>query len=129
MPFPTQANLAGLLPAAEKAAFGWPTWTSLDSQSSATATATKTGLAGYCHALTHITVSSSAAPSGAVTLTIKDGTTIIWQVELATGVLTFTENFETRPLHASVGADLVASIGSTGSTGTISMAGLSVKQA
>lgn len=124
-------TLSGVAPAAEKALFAWPTWTEMDTETNTTATATHTALAAYQHALVHLTVSFSVATATALTLLIKDGTTVIWQVELAIGVFTFTENFETRPLHASVNADLVATVGAAGSgvVGTISMAGFSVKQA
>lgn len=124
-------TLSGVAPAAERALFAFPTWTTKDTGTAAALTATTSAVAGYQHCLTHITVSFSAAPSGALQLLIKDGTTTIWQTELGTEVRIYTENFETRPLHASVNADLTATVASAGGSvvQTIQMAGFSVKGA
>lgn len=124
----TVRSLAATSPPAEKAAFGVPTWTMYDTATNTALSAIKAALAQQQHYLTHVTLSFSAAPATALVLTIKDGTTIIWQTEISTDVRTFTENFETRPLHASTNAALNIEVGAAGSgvVQTISASGFSV---
>lgn len=124
----TSANLDALSASAEKAAFGFPAWTAIDTATAAALSAKTAAKARQQHCLTHLTLSFSTAPSSALTLTVKDGTTVIWQVEISTSTLVFTENFETRPLHASTNADLTVNVGSAGGSvvQTISTAGFSI---
>ena len=131
MALTTQNTLVSISPAAEKALFGWPQWTAIDSEVNVPCTASAAVKAGYSNAATHVTASFSTAAASALTLQILDGSSVIWQVELAAGTLQFTENFETRPLAASVGATLNAVIGAAGTsvTQTVSMAGIWVKGA
>ena len=121
-------NLSACSPAAEKALFSFPTWAVVDTGTAAN-TATVTGITGQQHCLTHLTVSLSAAPSAATVIQVKDGSTVIWQVQVATESRVITENFETRPLHASTGADLVITCGSAGgtTTQTVSACGFTIK--
>ena len=70
-------------------------------------TVTVTGVAGKSHYLTDLSVSSDKAGS---ILLVKDGTTVIWQVQV--GASFYTHHFEV-PIKASVGADLVITIDST----------------
>lgn len=118
-------NLAASAVPAEKLAFAPAKWTAVDTNSNAATSANVVAVAGQQHFATHVTVSFSTVPATALTLTIKDGTTVIWQVELSTTNTIFTENFETRPLHASTNAALSANVGAagTGVTSTISLAG------
>lgn len=126
----TTNQLADASRHAEKDAFQFPTWTVIDTGSNATLAASIGAKAQQQHFLTHFTVSFSAALAAAVTVTVKDGTTVIWQTEIGTEVRIYTENFETRPLHASTNAALVVGVAAAGSgvTQTISMAGYSRMQ-
>ena len=121
----TTVALSAQQPPAEVAAFGLPTWTSYDTGTNAALTATTALVANQQHYITKVTASFSAAVAAAVTLAIKDGTTVIWQVEIAPGVLTFTENFETRPLHGTRGTAVNVTVGAagTGVVQTVCMAG------
>lgn len=131
MSLTTQNTLVSISPSAEKALFGWPRWTAIDSQVNVPNTASAAVRANYSNAVTHLTVSFSTATATALTLQLLDGTSPIWQVELAAGTFQFTENWETRPLAGSVGTALSAVVGAAGTsvTQTVSMAGLWVMQA
>ena len=121
-------NLAATSISAEKAAFAPPTWTAVDTGTNGALVANVVAVARQQHYLTHFTVSFSAALAAPVTVTVKDGTTVIWQVEIGVLSSTFTENFETRPLHASTNAALSVNVGAAGSgvVQTISAAGFSI---
>lgn len=125
-----ETTLQAISPSAERALFGLPTWTAIASESNATVTASKAALATFQHCLTHLSLSFSAPTTNVLTLQVSDGATVIWQVQIATGFLTYTENFETRPLHASSGVALTATVAAAGAgiTQTIALCGFSVRQ-
>lgn len=127
----TQNTLVSISPAAEKALFGWPQWTAIDSEINSPCTASAAVKAGYSNATSHVTVSFSQPAATALELQILDGSSVIWQVEIGAGILTMTENFETRPLAGNVGNALSAVIGAAGTsvTQTVAMAGFWVKGA
>ena len=101
---------------AEKAMFGLPVFTCIHTATATTLLAVVTGKANQQIWLKHFTLSFSGAPSGPLTLQVKDGITVIWQTEIGVSVLIYTENFETAPLHASVGANMSVGIASAGGT-------------
>jgi hypothetical protein len=119
------ANLGAASIAAERALFGPPGWTVVASASNDALVANQAGVTNKQHWLTHLTLSFSAAPAAPTTLTVKDGSTVIWQVEISITTIVLTENFETRPLHATTGAALTVNVGAGGSgvVGTISASG------
>ena len=64
--------------------------------------------------LLRLTLSYSAAPAVSV-LTVEDGSTVIWQVEIsATGPFVYDFDFSNCPLRATAGAVLHAKVGSAG---------------
>lgn len=80
--------------------------------SGSTATATVTGIAGKTMYVTDIAGSSDKAGS---ILSVKDGSTTIWQVQLATtaaGINAFDQRFES-PLACTAGADMTVSVDGT----------------
>ena len=76
------------------------------------AVATATGVAGSTYYITDVAGSSDKA--GALLL-IKDGTTVIWQVQLATtaaGSNSFQQSFQT-PLNITMGNDVSVTVDGT----------------
>ena len=76
------------------------------------ASASKTGASGKTHYITDISASSDKAGS---LLLVKQGTTTIWQVQLAAtaaGNLAYSHTFST-PLKAAVGALVSVSVDGT----------------
>lgn len=97
------------------------------SASHAAATATQTAGARQTVYITGITISASGVIAAPVSVTVKDGTTVIDQIELAASVaaapLTPLRINYARPLQCSVGNSAVASLPDLGAgiTGTISL--------
>lgn len=123
----TTNTLAAIQPAAEVALFGQPAFTCIH-------TATHTALAAsvsppnatQCVRMFRCDLSFSAAPSAAGTLTVKDGSTVIWQAEISTtGPFVYSFDFSAKPLRASKNAALSANLGDpgVGIVGTISWSG------
>lgn len=112
---------------AERAFFGQPDFTVVQTATNSALAATYTPADanhGQCR-MFYLTLSFSAAPTAPLTLTVKDGTTVIWQVEISVSA-PFVQNFDfsARPLRASVGAALSANIGASGAAvQTISWSG------
>lgn len=83
--------------------------------------ATKAAVAGTKYYITDIAGSSDKSGS---LLLVKDGTTVIWQVQLATtaaGINAFEETFS-QPLEATVGNSVSVTVDST-SAGYANIAG------
>ena len=101
---------------AEKALFGDPKYTVIDTGTNAALAATFTPSGNNAVArMFSVGYSLSAAPATALTLTVKDGTTVIWQHEISVSAPFFGFfTFDKRPLRASVGAALSANIGAPG---------------
>lgn len=98
---------------AEKLMFGPSDWTLIHTANGALA-AVIAAAAGNQHFLKRVDLSFSAAPSDS-TLTVKDGTTIIWQIGIpATGPLVYAFDFSGCPLQATEGAALSVNIGTPG---------------
>lgn len=114
----------------DKLSYGTADWTVIHSATASALSAGAVAVAGSQHYLTHATISFSAAPA-AGTATVKDGTTVIYQVEFGahlTGPIDL--NFETRPLRASVGAALTVTATSAGGSvvQTVSASGFTMVQ-
>jgi hypothetical protein len=106
-------NLAGNTPA-DRLSFGPPDWTVIHSGTAAALSAGPAGATNKQHWLTHAIVSFSAAPA-AGTITVKDGTSVIFQVEFGAHITNAIDlNFEQRPLRATVGAALTVNVSSAG---------------
>lgn len=114
----------------DKLSFGTVDWTVIHSATATALSAGPAAVAGSQHYLAHATVSFSAAPA-AGTIQVKDGTTVIFQVEFGAHITTPIDlNFETRPLRAAIGAALTVAVGSAGGAvvQTVSATGFTVVQ-
>ena len=78
-------------------------WSVVASGTNATATATKAAAAGVQHFVMGISVSFSGAPSAALTVTLKDGTTVIDQWEVPAGAQSPLPFNFTRPFRITSG--------------------------
>lgn len=113
------------MPRFEDSAFAPTTWTVVASQTNATATATQAAVAGKQHFLTGISFSMSAAPATAITVQVKDGTTVIDQFQIpAAAQAPFVHNY-TPPLEVTAGAAASITVGALGSgvVGTVVLKG------
>ena len=111
----TTSTLAAVSPTAEVALYGQPQFTSLHTATATalSATVTPPNADQQCR-MFHLTLSYSAAPAVSV-LTVKDGTTVLWQAEIsATGPFVYVFDFSLKPLRGSRGAALSANVGSAG---------------
>src|SRR5262245_28914418 len=89
------------------------TWTALDSQDNATATATRAGVGGQRHYITGVQASFSAAATKL--LQIKDGAAVILEFYVANGAaLSFPS-----PLEITAGAAAAAVLAASGTPGTL----------
>lgn len=113
------------MPRFEDKAFAPTTWSVVDSQTNATATATQAAAAGKQHFLTGISFSMSAAPAGAATVQVKDGTTVVDQFQIpAAAQAPFVHNYN-PPLQITAGAAASITVGALGSgvVGTVVLKG------
>lgn len=109
----------------EDKSFAPTTWTVVASQTNATATATKSAEAGKTHYITGISFSMSAAPAAAAVVQIKDGTTVIDQMQVpAAAQAPFVHNY-TPPLQVTMGNLASITVGALGSgvVGTVVLKG------
>lgn len=103
----------GVGPTADKLAYGMPDWSAIHSDTAAALSCGPAAVANEQHFATRLTLSYSAAPAVSV-LTIKSGSTVLFQVEIsATGPFVYDFEFK-RPLRAAVGSALTANVGSAG---------------
>lgn len=103
------------MPRFEDKAFAPTTWSVVASQTNATATATQAGVTGKQHFITGISFSMSAQPVSAVTVQVKDGSTVIDQFQIpAAAQAPFVHNYY-PPMQIT--ADNAASI-TVGALGT-----------
>lgn len=121
-------QLAATAPPAETILFGPPTFVVVGTAASGANTATVTAKANQQHFLTSLTLSYGATITAAHTLTVSDGSTVIYQVEIPT--ITSPSPIHLpfdRPLHASTNTALVAAITTPGTIASaISLSGFSV---
>lgn len=113
------------MPRFEDKAFAPTTWTVVASQTNATATASQGGVAGKQHFITGISFSMSAAPAGAVTVQVKDDSTVIDQFQIpAAAQAPFVHNY-TPPLQITANNAASITVGALGSgvVGTVVLKG------
>jgi hypothetical protein len=87
---------------AEQLEFGCPHWTAVHSIDGA-ADAVVAGVAGVQHFVTGLTLSFDVAPA-AGTLTIEDGSSVIWQAAIPAAAAVYDFDFSGRPLPCAIGA-------------------------
>lgn len=113
------------MPRFEDRAFAPTTWTVVDSKTNDTATATKAAVAGKQHFITGVSFSMSAAPAAAVTVQVKDGTTVIDQFQIpAAAQAPLIMNYH-PPLQLTPGNAATLTVGALGSgvVGTVVVKG------
>lgn len=113
------------MPRFEDKAFAPTTWTVVDSKTNATATASQAAVAGKQHFITGISFSFSDAPAAAVTVQVKDGTTVIDQFEISTHKHSPEVHSYTPPLQITAGAAASITVGAAGAgiKGTVVLKG------
>ena len=113
----TTTTLQAVSVPAETALFGQPTKVFIDTGTHTALVASLTpgtGQFAQVARLFYATLSYSAAPAVSV-LTVKDGTTVIYQAEIsATGRFVYHFDFSAKPLRASAGAVLSVNVGDAG---------------
>lgn len=113
------------MPRFEDKALAPTTWTVVNSQTNATATATQAAVANKQHFLTGISFSMSAQPAAAVTVQVRDGVTVIDQFQIpAAAQAPFVHNY-TPPLQITAGAATSITVGALGAgvVGTVVLKG------
>ena len=112
----------------EDKAFAPTQWTVVDSQTNATATATKAAVSGKQHFITGVSFSMSAAPAASVTVQVKDGSTVLDQFQIPGGAGTaqapLVHNYY-PPLQITSGNAATITVGALGATvvGTVVLKG------
>lgn len=126
----TLTTLAKKSVQAERLLYAPPDWVVIGTETAATTTATVAAVTNKQHFVQKAVVSFSAAPAGALTFTIKDGSTTIFQAEIpaattAPAVYTFE-----KPLNGTVNTAMTGNLASAGGStvGTIWMCGISCMQ-
>ncbi|MFZ9446117.1 MAG: hypothetical protein ACO277_08205 [Ilumatobacteraceae bacterium] len=113
------------MPRFEDKAFAPTTWTVVNSQTNATATATQAAVTGKQHFVTGISFSMSAAPAAAVTVQVRDGATVIDQFQIpAAAQAPLIHNYH-PPLEITSGNLASITVGAlgTGVVGTVVLKG------
>lgn len=90
-------------------------WSPQDTKVNAVATATWPGVAGKQHFICGISISASAQPTAAVTVTIKDGSNVLDQWEIPAAQFAPIVHNYTRPFVCSNGGDAIVTVGAMGS--------------
>lgn len=89
-------------------------WSPVTSVVNGVATATQSGITGKQHFICGISISASGQPTAAVTVTIKDGTTVLDQWEVPAAQFAPIVHNYTRPFVCSNGSDASVSVTSMG---------------
>jgi hypothetical protein len=113
------------MPRFEDRAFAPTTWTVVDSQTNATATATRAATAGKQHFITGISFSMSAQPAAAVTVLVRDGATVLDQFQIpAAAQAPLVHNYH-PPLQITTGNAATITVGALGAgvVGTVVLKG------
>lgn len=101
----------------EDQAFALTEWTVVDTQTAATATATKSGVAGKTHYITGITVSADRAPTAGARFDVKDSTpTTLDSAQVPNAAFAPIMKNYTRPLRCASGKDATITIPSLGAS-------------
>ena len=120
----TSGALAARSVNAEKALFGGAGSWAMDTETTGAATATRTGVTAKQHCCFKVVVGFAVAPTAAVTLQVKDGTTVIFQTQIPAALTAPVPiDFGLRPLWATQGADLVATCTDAGGIVNLWMCG------
>jgi hypothetical protein len=111
----TTNTLAPISPSAEKALFGQPNFTVIDTATAGAldAVATPPANSNKQARMKYLTLSYSAAPAVS-TLTVEDGSTVIWQAQIPADAGPYTFDFSEAPLRSTVNTALHAKVGSAG---------------
>ena len=114
----------------EAVAFNPTTWSEPATATNGAATATKAGVTGFSHYVTHITISASAAPLAAVQAQLKDGTTAIDKFEIPASAFSPIPVNYVRAFKITAGADTVLTLPALGAgvVGTVTLKGFSLKE-
>lgn len=94
--------------AAEKLQFGVPDWTAVHTVDAA-CDAVVAGAEGVQHFCQHVTLSYDEAPAKS-TLTVEDGSSVIWQAAIPAAAGPFDFDFSGSPLRAATGAAIHAKV-------------------
>ncbi len=98
----------------EDKSFAPTQWTVVASQTNATTTATQAAVAAKQHFITGISFSMSAAPAAAVTVQVKDGSTVLDQFQIpAAAQAPLVHNYH-PPLTITVGNAASITVGALG---------------
>lgn len=107
-------TLSAISQTAEMALFGHPTVTFYETATNTALAATLTPGATQIPLLYHVCVSVSADLSAAKVFTIKDGSAVLYQVELATNFRTLVLDFQKRPIRGTKGTALTVNMEASG---------------
>lgn len=100
--------------AADQLQYGLPGWTYSDEETNGALSITVAAVANVQHYLTGILLSFAAAPASACTLTITDGSTVLFTVQIGTTAPTVIPLTFQRPIPAAVGAALKGDLSTPG---------------
>ena len=110
----TVSTLAAISAPAERALFGQPNFTAIDTGTATALDATVTAPANKQARMKYLTLSYSAAPAVSV-LQVLAGASVIWQAEIsATGPFVYNFDFSQFPLRGDIAGILTAKVGSAG---------------
>lgn len=111
--------------AAEKLQFGTPDWTAVHTVDAA-CDAVVAGIVGVQHFCQHVTLSYDEAPAKS-TLTVEDGSDVIWIAAIPASAGPYDFDFSGSPLHGTPGNALHAKVTDPGGSvvACVSMIGFS----
>jgi hypothetical protein len=122
----TKTTLQASAPVAERLLYGPPDWVVIGSEANGTTAATVAAATGKQHFPQKAVVSFSGQPATALTFTIKDGSTTIFQAEIPAAVTApISFDFSRARIHGTITTALTGNLAAAGSgiTGTIWMCG------
>jgi len=111
----------------DKLLYGQPDWSIVNTGTNASIACVLAAVTNVQHFCTELDVSFATAPSSGGVMTVKDGTTVIWQASFGVGSGQFFHIDFARPLRATNSASLTATVDAAGSSvaGTVTMIGFS----
>jgi len=111
----------------DKLLYGQPDWSVVNTGTNASIACVLAAVTNVQHYCVELDVSFASAPLTAGVMTIKDGTTVIWQASFGVGSGQFFHIDFMRPLRATNGAALTATVDAAGTSvaGTVTMIGFS----
>lgn len=97
-------------------------WSVVDTQTNATATATKAGGQNLQHFVTGVSISFSAAPAAAVVIEVRDGATVLERYQIpAANTAPIITNF-VPPIAITTGNAATVTVGAAGAGVVVSVA-------